>query len=1293
VEDLARPRHTAHRLLRWLADELRAPLSEATPIDALAERLGLDVALFPPQGRRTQTLGWLEPGENLIFLRDGLPEPVRRFTLAHEIGHAVLHRPGGLPLALGGSLPNVRDDAFDSGIPDCDDGDFALPLDPEAATGETLGSGQAYSARARRESEANAFASALLLPTETLLAAYLAHPYGRRPQPRMLARRFGVSEDMLLRRLADLLALRARNERDDDEPAPVIAASAVQRFDVLDRWQRAAAEANAPALVVAGPGTGKTSTLVARVAYLVRQCGVAPERILALTFSNKAANEMRERLMHLLLAPDPSSGAAVADLRGLPTVSTIHAFCGDLLRRYAPLAGLRPDFRLVSETDGYFLLRNLSAELALNHYQPLSAPALHFPTLLGAISRAKDELAGPERYAAVAHTLSEAADSPEAREAAEKSREVASIYSAYQAALDARGDADFGDLIRLAVRLLREQPDVLAAVHGQYQHILVDEFQDINRAMGVLLRTLASDESRLWAVGDANQAIYRFRGASPANLARFNVEYPAAQVHTLQQNYRSVPAVLDAAAGVAAAFLERDEARPLAPARASADGPALTLASADDEVGEMAGLAAAIRAHADDGRPLRDQVVLCRTRRQCQRVAAALADMGIATQLVSPLLDQPDVKDLLSVVALAAEQSGIGLLRAGNLPDHPFSHSDARLLLQHAQRQGVSPVTLLLTGLDAIPELSASGRRGLQRLSRVLAELRQAPDTLTGLARYVFGSTRLGARLLVAVPTGDERATAHALHLIQLLALTASFEEHQRAQRLVSGSAARPASQLADWHALLDYIRVVSVLRQEARSDNGDGPGETDERVRVLTVHASKGLEFPVVYVPGLADRRFPMQRRGNAAPLPPGLSEDDECEQRDPNAHLAEEACLFYVAVTRARDELILSHADRYGRMRYKPSPFLAPIAERLGDRLRHIRWPDEEATLSRGVSGERTTTPTRAYVEPLPAPAPDAAISPAAIETYGRCPRQFAYRYVYGLKPREIGMMTLRRALHNTLRDLRQQVHFAAPTAPDANGDTLTGTPGGLTLRDTLALFETHWHTALLYERGEFAAKSVASVTEGAAVSADPATAATPDIESDPFVEVYRRHGRQVIERAWLTLTQATPPQHPVDELDASARFEHSVTVQIGNRQIALTVDRVEPEAEPPVAAPAPTSAPNGRRAGQSERAANAQPLRYVRHRVGPSRAAQADLRALLYTLAAEQTAEQSTRQARPVLYQHNLSTGEVERVELDTRKLTRLRENLVDILAGMESGIYPPRPDPNTCQNCPFLLVCPA
>ncbi len=1335
MDHLLRPRLIAQRLLRWWAESAPAAIAAdadaptqaeqdvAVPVDEIVAGAGLEVTTFHPSARRGGTLGWLEPGEDLIFLCDDLPDPVRRFTLAHELGHALLHRATGassLAAALAADLAPTPDASGDldgepdAGPPDaCDDSDLDTPADPLAVGDEALRPGQAYSARARRESEANAFAAALLLPLEPLRALFLGDGDTPGLDPRSLAPRFGVSEDSVHQALAALLLPGA-----GETPAARLGASSAR--PALDRWQRDAAAAQAPALVVAGPGTGKTSTLVGRVAHLVFDGGVDPAHILALTFSNKAAQEMRERLDALLATAEEAHPSS------RPTVSTIHAFCGDLLRRYAPLVGLRADYRLISEAEGYLLLRQVAGDLVLPHYQPLATPAMHFPALLAAISRAKDELADPARYAALASTMSEQARTPEERAAAGRTHEVARVYDAYQRALTEAGNADFGDLIRLAVRLLTEQPDVLAELRARHPHLLVDEFQDINRAMGVLLQVLAGPDGQLWAVGDADQAIYRFRGASPANLARFAEAYPTAHTYSLGTNYRSRPPILRAAAAVAGAFLDERERAVLeagyqtAPTATAAgeerppQGSAITLATAPDEAAELAGLVAAIQARVARGYALGDQAVLCRTRRQCQRVAAALDDAGLAARVVTPLLDQPLVKDVLAVVLLLVDGSGAGLLRAGAIPDHAFSRAEAHVVLREAHARHESPVELLLDGgsiLTEVPDISPHGLDSLFRLGEILDELWLAPDVATGLSRYMFALTGLGQRALTATsPEGRLQAAT----LARLLTLARAFEDQRRGADPGLGRAQVGGAR---WDEFVDYVRVLAALGRDVGGNADDLLGSAADGVRVLTVHGSKGLEFPIVYLPGLGDGRFPTQRRGDPTPPPAGLSEEASIEARDATAtHLAEEACLFYVAITRARDELVISHAERYGRRRCSPSPFLRPLMALDADTqsgVERVRWPSAAQPAAQEHAPAAIATP--ADVEP--GPPQDEPLRVGAIETYQRCPRQYAYRYVYQLRPREVGLGTLRRGLHETLRDL--QARFAATDTPAHDRTQAVAPP---TLPEARALFERHWRAAVAAD---------AAAAQGSELSV-PDRRVNPD---GPFGALYRRHGQRVVERAWLDLarerglplpegadvatqsdrdelfptpltlpdTDARADAQPTGEMPRpapmplAARLEERVVVRVGGREIEVTLDRVEgertvPEPRGGVRAPiAADVAPPDAAPADAQPISTRAPVRFVRHRLGrgPATASPADLRSLLYALAAEQ----DRRTAPAELYQHNLTTGELERVRLDPKRQQRLRESLVEALAGMESGAYPARPDPITCQACPFLLVCPA
>ncbi len=1229
----------------------------ATPIDALVAWQGVQVERFNPEDEAPGTLGWLQPGEDLIWLSESLAEPVRRFTLAHELGHWVLHR-----RTTSGPLPLVADKPAGCTLEDLE-AYLADGLEEE----ELLRPGQSYSPRARRERAADAFAAALLAPLERVRPLFLGTPERAPLDAESLAAHFGMTLQALLGRLAELLADQPPKAQ-EPQGAAASPASPVERpatsTRTYDPWQQAAIVAATPALVVAGPGSGKTSTLVGRVRHIVEEQGVPPQRILALTFSNKAALEMRERI-GALLGADADAGASAAPA-ALPTVSTFHSFCADLLRLYAPQVGLRADFALLDLPGSYFLLRKVAGRLPLRHYGHLSHPELHFATLLGAISRAKDELATPEDYIRLAEAALEAAESDEDRLKAERAREVGLVYQVYQEALATQGDADFGDLIRLAVQFLQASPETLAELQERYQQILVDEFQDINRASGVLLKLLAGERANIWVVGDQDQAIYRFRGASPANIGQFHRDYPGAQVLPLSRNYRSMADIVNAAGAFREAALRltvndqlgaEEEARATPPPVASTSQeavrqppaePIITLATAADAQSEIAGLVAAIEERSRRGIPYRDQVILCRTREHARMVIEGLEQAGMPASAGGSLLEQPDVKDVLSIVALLAEPSGMGLLRAAAQPDHFIPHDDVLAIFAHAQREGV-PAGFLVWQPERLPELSPQGYAGAQRLADILAALRATPNLWTLLAQYVFIHTAQAQRLLQGA---DQRLARLRLdHLRGLLDLARRFDAQERERE-----AEEQDEMLVDpgkrWERFLEYLRVLIDLRADdgGRREPEDSDGESADMVRVMTVHASKGLEFPVVYLPQLAQQRFPVTMRGETAPMPPGLGEDEAIRSRQGAraAHLLDEACLFYVGVTRARDELILSYAERYKTRRAVASDFLRHIETALGPRLRRVRWGEDALAL---LSGKRDAGQGSADELEQGLASRPATLSAGELETYLRCPRQYQYRYVYHFQPMEQGYRQFYESVQRTVRAVHEHL-VAARATPGQLPQPEASAPvePALSLEAAQALFAENWRQYGPVEH--------------------------------PFADSYFTHGQQVIERTWSGLMGVAdqPPAdapaeaeaQPAARVVASSRLSQKLDLHLDGHHIQVTVDRVEDE-------------------GRLQAIDPERPVRLVRHRMSgkDEEKAPVEVRHVLYALAQEQRAPGQPYE----IYEHNLSSGALVPVPLDGKAAQNRRADLAEALAGMRARRYPPKPDRHSCPRCPFLMICPA
>jgi superfamily I DNA/RNA helicase/Zn-dependent peptidase ImmA (M78 family) len=899
----------------------------------------------------------------------------QRFAQAHEFGHYWLH-PGACQCEV--------DDAPDSLLTD------SLPSALQIAQG--------YSPKERRETEADLFAAELLLPAPALRRAWIEHGWSTA----RIAAHVGVGESWVLAQLRESLLLPDQAEKtrpnisllpseertmkgegqgDEGELSEGRglqggkgeAAPPSSFGSGLNASQRAAAEIErGPVLVDAGPGTGKTHTLVARVLTLLQECNVAPENILALTFSNKAAEEMRTRL-----------AAAAPDEADRLWIGTFHAFGMEMLRKEGRALGLPLTPGLLELTDAVVLLERSLDRLPLNEFANLSDPALPFPAILRCISRAKDELKTPEDYHAAAARQYAAAQNEEERLAALKSAEVAQIYAVYQRLLAENGLLDFGDLLMRPVELLDAFPDVRARWQAQFPHILADEYQDINRASAQLVQRLAGDGSGLWAVGDLRQAIYRFRGASPANVREFEQDFPGGRRLQLDVNYRSRPALVSLFSAAAAQMPVSSEVtkqatdvtafREWQAHRSDANTPCLTLAVAANEEAQADGLAAQIRAQEAAGVPLRDQAILCRTNGQATDLSAKLEARGIPTLHLGDLFDRPEVKDMLSLLALACEPSGRELARVVQFAEYAVPADDVICLLDAARQEKRAFPSALALAAD-LPGLSAAGRQGLLRLWGHLEPLIYRGDAWMLLARYLFdGSDYL--RPLLADDTISNRQKRLALY--QLLAFAQGCA-HKFAQ----------LAEESKHKALLDHIRRLRAcnedhIRLPAAAEELDG-------VRLMTVHASKGLEFPVVCLPNLVKGQFPPRGQGAMATPPPTLLAEGESGIGTPSEEAADadaegETCLFFVALSRARDHLLLCRPETWRGKAVVPSPLLAWIEPALAAKgAEQIRWE----------SSSEASTEEPPKDEALSEEKPDVTLS--ALELYQRCPRQYYYQRV---------------------------------------------------------------------------------------------------------------------------------------------------------------------------------------------------------------------------------------------------------------------------------------------------------
>jgi superfamily I DNA/RNA helicase/Zn-dependent peptidase ImmA (M78 family) len=962
--------------LRLVGDSVSETVS-LLPAEALLERAQEETEIFatpvsPEDPLLAQAHAVLDREKESIWYSATLTPERRRLILAHEFAHYWLH-------------PEIT---FD----DCNSEEtLEAWVHPELGTGAV-----GYSPLERREREANQFAVELLLPTPLLRELFLKKDWNAA----QIAQFVGLPEMVVLYQLlqATLLPL-LPEEPKKQEPT-------VRTPFPLDPSQdRAAKSDQCPLLVEAGPGTGKTRTLTSRLCYLLEEREVAPESILALTFSNRAAQEMRTRLR---------------DAIGLRAervwIGTFHAFGLELLRKEGRKIGLPLHPHLIETADAILLLERYLDRLNLEAYQYLHNPTFAFPDILRCISRAKDELQTPEMCLALAEAQIARAKTPEAEQSAQKAKEIAHFYRVYQEVLQEQGYLDFGDLIMRSVQLLDAHPDVRARWQAQYPHILADEYQDINRASAQLLRRIAGEGAGFWAVGDVRQAIYRFRGASPANIRQFEEDFPKGRRLRLEVNYRSQELLVGLFSGVATQMATQSEEAEgevqWEAFRKGENAPAITLAVAEDETAQADHIATLIRRFEAEGISLREQAILCRTNRQADDIAQVLEQYAIPTRHLGGLFERSEIKDMLSLLSLACEPHGSGLARVATFPEYAIPVQDVRLLFQ-AAKAGSLAFPYALEELGDLPELSEEGRVGVQRLWSHLAPLLSRGGAWQFWTRYLLQESHYLQPLLRSEKFSD---TQRLLAIYQLLDYA----------RTAQAKLAQEEGQSLQY-AFLGYLRHLLQCGEE-RSIRPPEEIASLNGVQLMTVHTSKGLEFPVVFVPNLAQGQFPPRRRGNMAQLPT-LEEASEEEDGD--------ECLFFVALSRARDRLFLSYpAQRYGEPA-KPAPLLQKVTPLLGERgVRPVRWEP---------LSEKPASPP---APPLPAPPAQKPLYPlSALHQFEDCPRKFYYQRIARL-PERTELSPYRHfseSLNQTEQWLKEQ--------------RLTGVQP--THEEALAYWDTHWAT----------------------------------------------------------------------------------------------------------------------------------------------------------------------------------------------------------------------------------------
>ncbi len=758
--------------------------------------------------------------------------------------------------------------------------------------------------------------------------------------------------------------------------------------------QAAIAHGRGPLLIVAGAGTGKTTVVTERIADLIRRRQVPSDNILALTFTDKAAGEMQERAEKIL-------PYGFVDL----WVMTFHSFGQKLLERHALDIGLSNDFRILTQTDQWLLIRRHLDDFDLDYYRPRGNPTKFISALVKHFSRLKDEDIKSEEYLKYAQSLNRPKTkiSDEDKAEAKRVMELAKAYATYNQLLLDNNALDFGDLILDTLKLLRERPAILKKYQQQFQHILVDEFQDTNWAQYELIKLIGRLRNNLTVVGDDDQSIYKFRGASVSNIISFQKDYPDARVIVLTKNYRTKQNILD----LAYKFVQLNNPDRLEAKIADIGGQKVTKQLAAQREGQGLINLMHVETQEAEARSVGGKIADLRFKNKdlswdafCVLVRAndhadifinefERRGMPYVFLAARGLFLKPLVIDLLSYLRLLDDyHEGPAMYRCLAMPIFNIDHGDVVELSYHARKNTRSMYEQLHHLEDAkISETTTKGVKKLLNLISKHAEIAAGKPVGEVLLHFLNDSGYLQSI------TSAETVQSHE-QIRVLNQLFKVIENYQRAER-------RPASV----KTFLHYVGHVA--------ESGDaGSLEHDieigpETIKIMTIHGAKGLEFPYVFVGNVVEQRFPGQDRQDPIPVPDALVREI-LPQGD--AHTQEERRLMYVAITRARDGIFFTAAEDYGgARRKKPSPFLYELG---------LLAPPVKADKVKPLPVERQFRPSPTAVnEAVAYNQRPKSFSFTKLSTYRDCPWKYRYAFVLQVPKRGSHVLSYGSSIHKTL------------------------------------------------------------------------------------------------------------------------------------------------------------------------------------------------------------------------------------------------------------------------------------
>ncbi|HYM65540.1 MAG TPA: UvrD-helicase domain-containing protein [Candidatus Sulfotelmatobacter sp.] len=663
----------------------------------------------------------------------------------------------------------------------------------------------------------------------------------------------------------------------------------------LDKFQKLAINhAKGPLLIIAGAGTGKTTVITERIRNLIIKKRVNPSKILALTFTDKASFEMQERVDVLL----PYGYTNL-------WIQTFHSFCERILRDEAHNIGLDPNYKLISEAESVLLLRQNIFDLGLNIFRPLGNPNKFLESLLIHFSRLKDEDISPKEYLLWAKSQKKSKEYKEYME-------LANSYSLYEKLKIKTSVMDFSDLISNTLLLFRNRSNVLKRYQKQFEYILVDEFQDTNFAQNELAMLLSGDDKNITVVADDDQSIYRFRGAAISNVLQFKKNFPKAKIITLINNYRSTQEILDTAYRLIQynnpnrlEVVEKINKKLISSVKKQGEKIELIHEIRPEDESEK--IAQIIKNLIKEKYDYKDIAILVRANNHAQGITTALQRNRIPYQFLGPgyLFQQEEIKDLIAYLAFLTNLSdSVSLFRVLSMEIFEISYIELNFLLNFAKKRNISLFEALSNLNQAF--LTPPTIKKLEKFRKMVEEhLKKARSEQAGQILYDFlVKTGIYQTLNITNSTKEEKKV---LNIAKFFDRVKNFETERTDANIFT---------LSDWLMLMMQMGDSPLAAEIDLRDNN--------AVNILTLHSSKGLEFPIVFIVNLVSDRFPTRERSEKIPLPAGIIK--EKLPKDSDFHLEEERRLFYVGITRAKDKLYFTASDYYGNgiRPKKLSPFI---------------------------------------------------------------------------------------------------------------------------------------------------------------------------------------------------------------------------------------------------------------------------------------------------------------------------------------------------------------------------------